>query len=182
MVSTLRNNAYKLLEEKRTLLAHLTETEKAYLAGLIDGEGTIGLFNRERTNVQVCIPYVAVSNTNTLMRDWLKERIPFGGWGNPGRSASRDNRWKLCYSVLWSSMSGIAILEAVMPYLVLKKKNAQWVLGYWRSERGVLHEAERTRFSRTFGKPSWLIFQRDAAGRALTRLNQRGAQACQAGR
>ena len=178
MASTLRPNAYLLLSEKRAMLCGMSNEELAYLAGLIDGEGTISFFFKRTTNLnQVTQPYVSISNTNIKMRDWILERIGQGSCGSPSGKQSRENGWKRCYNVLWTGPMAIAIIEAVFPFLVLKKPNAQWVLGLFRMEKSVLSNAGRTRFSKVFPRPHELTFQQNAAYSAVRRLNTRGVAA-----
>lgn len=52
----------------------LTEVEWAYLAGLIDGEGTISLVQRTVKGRVYWTPVTHVANTCPLMRDWLVAR------------------------------------------------------------------------------------------------------------
>lgn len=63
---------------KPTLVTHpmptLTDPEWAYLAGLIDGEGTITIVNKKVKGKNYPQPKVNVTNTCPKMRDWLAVR------------------------------------------------------------------------------------------------------------
>lgn len=104
----------------------LSVAEAAYLAGIIDGEGTITVSRKKDHNGMrggyAYRPYVAVANTNILVLEWCR-RVT--GIGRVGVSGSRHGprqkqgyRWQL-----WSQKAG-QLLRAIRPYLVIKIKQA----------------------------------------------------------
>src|SRR4051794_12253583 len=52
-------------------VSSLTESESAYLAGIIDGEGTITI---AKTRGIYYRPNIVIANTSSLLRDWLASR------------------------------------------------------------------------------------------------------------
>lgn len=170
----IRDHADKLLNERRALLTDLAETDKAYLAGLIDGEGCVGAFKRERTNTTICSPYVSIANTNPAMIEWIREKIPFG---TATSRKSKITHWKDHLTMQWGGDSAIALLECVFPYLVLKSEQARNVIGLRKSEIRLLKESKRTRFSKVFKVPDWLQTQRQIVAEEIKRLNMRGKAA-----
>ena len=51
----------------------LTETEKSYIAGIIDGEGTITLSKRRKNEMPS--PVISVSSTDLEVLHWLRTRL-----------------------------------------------------------------------------------------------------------
>ena len=98
----------------------LAETDKAYLAGLIDGEGCITVVRRQPPAAHIRYTYqlqlTIVSSTVKLLR-WIENR--FGG--KIDRIDNRHNhiwRWKC------SVDEAATILRLCLPYLVLKRRQA----------------------------------------------------------
>ena len=50
--------------------------EKAYIAGIIDGEGTITLVRKHQN--ENYSPEVSVANTNIGLLNWIKEKVGYG--------------------------------------------------------------------------------------------------------
>lgn len=101
----------------RPFLTPPKETDRAYLAGLIDGEGCI---TKVRVNQNFRAWRVAIFNTDKAVMDWL---CAMGGnihWRRPGAAG-----WKSCAQ--WhvsNARDMIALLTAVAPYLIIKKAKA----------------------------------------------------------
>lgn len=93
----------------------MTETDKAYTAGIIDGEGCIRM---QRTTLGLD---VSVGNTDMELLNWLQTH--WGGKIYPNRYKRLDNakpffHWRLC------SKLAFVLLEAIEPYMVIKRKRA----------------------------------------------------------
>lgn len=102
-----------------------TGTDLAYLAGIIDGEGSIR-FRAGR-------PFVAVYNTNTDLMHWL-----FLKTGRVGRVTDQRGRVP-CYT--WQVAGAndlLALCEALRPYLVVKLDDANRVLQHLRQKYGMV--------------------------------------------
>lgn len=125
-----------------------TSTELAYLAGIIDGEGSFSL-KRRRDQSGMWPSQLCVGNTDMRLMDWLKSH--FGGnfsiETRPNPKHKPVGRWT-------ASAKDIApIVQAVLPYLVIKKSQAELILAYRRTVPAVRTEwktapavtAERTR-------------------------------------
>lgn len=109
----------------------MTETEKlAYLAGIIDGEGTITInssMQHKRKTIQYK-PRVVVSNTEKSLLNWLQEE--FGGsvtfYTSPKKATHRER-------YLWRVISLQHIKELLsgcLPFLIIKKEKAILLLQY----------------------------------------------------
>jgi len=91
----------------------------AYVAGIIDGEGCIGL-SRSGAGVY---PSIYVTNTNIDLLHALKGR--YGGIIKV--KALRKENWKEAYAWKVTWRSAVLLLEDVGEYLMLKKKQAETV-------------------------------------------------------
>lgn len=112
----------------------LTETEKAYIAGILDGEGSISIIrvkSRSNTYKYDFYPKVRVQNTYFPIISWLKEKI---GIGSIYHGKQRNPKWKSLYQ--WQILSNQAqeLLREVRPYLRIKKELADLVLGFRKNE------------------------------------------------
>lgn len=107
----------------------VSEAEYGWLAGIIDGEGSISI-NRSlshRTTIVYCAR-VQVPNTNQLIID--KARSIFDRLGAKGhvekRQYGNNMRWKICSIITLNSAKDIEILlPLIIPYLVGKKRHAE---------------------------------------------------------
>jgi len=114
-----------------------SEREKLiYLAAIIDGEGSIGVelsspctikrngkeVWQRKKNYYIC--RVAVINTNTGLLDWIKENFK-GSISTHNKGAA--NR-KPCYRWQLFGKDQKAFLEKIIPFLFIKKKQAELVL------------------------------------------------------
>jgi len=105
-------------------------TDIAYLAGIIDGEGSIYIGNFS-CNPKTKLPYyqtnIQVSNTDKALIDWLKNT--FGGLVNtrtrkqiPANSRKQVFMWTVTGERLTH------LCEEILPYLICKKRQAEIML------------------------------------------------------
>lgn len=105
----------------------LKETEKAYLAGVIDGEGTVSivkLIRRGYGNVYY-VASVEVSNTNLKLLNWVSDRV--GGAKVPDRR-KKVNGQKIVYRLGLRDRLAENVLREVSSYLVIKDRQAELVM------------------------------------------------------
>ena len=99
----------------------MLETEKAWLAGFIDGEGTITLYPRNKR--RGCLPIVQIVNSNLTILESIRDML---GFGVMSRHVYETENWKGSYTLSIRARSEVSvILEWVMPYLRLKKEQAE---------------------------------------------------------
>lgn len=109
------------------------ETDLAYLAGLIDGEGTISCsINLTKKNVRALQKQLSIFNTNITLIEWIESR--FGG---KIHSRKRSDKWKTEHQIKWSANDASKLLSLVLPYLVIKKEQAELFIA--------LHETKASR-------------------------------------
>lgn len=115
-----RCNAYARVRQHR--VRQMTPTEAAYLAGLIDGEGSIiAAKQREhRTTWRL-----QVSSTTPVLLNWCIQTTGVGTivTHRSGHPLHADSKWWQCYS--WNAVD---ILRQIEPYMVLKKDKAMRVI------------------------------------------------------
>lgn len=100
-----------------------TSTEDAYLAGFIDGEGTIRSYAGRGAG-----RYVSVCNTSRDVIDWITERYgPTNAREDQPRTDARGIiRRKVIWKLSWTSKASItALLDRIGPYLVVKAADAE---------------------------------------------------------
>lgn len=100
----------------------MTATEFAYLAGIIDGEGTISVRRNQRSTGRVYFqPHITVANTSFRLLQWLRDKGFSSHWyvNNGGHS---------CYKIYWSGYQMGGLLSSIRPYLVIKAPHADLVL------------------------------------------------------
>lgn len=115
---------------------NLLETEKAYLAGIFDGEGSIGIYpSKPGDNYVYHRVYFVITNTDFTLAQWIKDRIPIGNFKI--REIRKDNdrkrpcwEWQLCG---WPRVK--IILDLIQPYVVIKAKQVNLVLSLLDDER-----------------------------------------------
>jgi len=100
------------------------EWKLAYIAGIIDGEGTISVF-RSRFSALGVQPFISVKNTNKELMDFLYKEI--------GGHVRKDKKDKPHYKDRWYwRINGFCdvycLLKALQPYLIIKKKQAEKVM------------------------------------------------------
>jgi len=99
----------------------ILQTDLAYLAGLIDGEGTISCsVNKTKKGFLALQKQLSIFNTNIVLISWITAR--FSGTVH---SRVRSEKWKEEHQVKWSATEACVILELVLPYLVIKREQAE---------------------------------------------------------
>lgn len=103
----------------------LTDVQAAWLAGLIDGEGCVGVWRERKIGNRSGFHYIAavrIANTNRLLLDTIAKVLP-------GKIYLKDKRVKFGHKPLYEfycdRRSLRAMLARVSPFLVLKKRQAE---------------------------------------------------------
>jgi len=104
----------------------MKETDWAYLAGLIDGDGTISIRHVHKN--KYC-PYVSIANTNRAALERCRDMM---GSGSITTKRARKKNHLESYAVNWVYDVALKIVEKCLPYLIIKKDRAQALLD-WKS-------------------------------------------------
>lgn len=112
----------------------ISETELAYLAGIIDGEGHVSIVKR----TTYFVPLVTISNTFEplilkLAELYQKLGITYNiSYQDRGERVNAKPAWTIAVQ---SKAAVKYLLEAVFEYLLVKKEQAKIVIG-WCSHEG----------------------------------------------
>ncbi len=121
-----------------SVIGHLSETEKGYLAGIIDGEGCIRLSRRPgKHGAPIYHIYVVVVNTSMALHHWLEQRLPGVGYiredtrrkrhAHPG---AHPENWRTVYNwVIMGNRVAVVFLREIAPYLIVKSAQAELLAG-----------------------------------------------------
>lgn len=138
----------------------LPETDKAYLAGILDGEGYIHIYARKVKYGKSCRPQFAITSTSTKWLSDLRDK-----WSSAGNFCIMKNRksakWKPYAQ--WTVTGPIAqkILIEVYPYLQMKQDRAWLVINFKTVGQGKRRSPEEMKIQEQ------IYFQ-------VRELNQRG--------
>ena len=105
----------------------LTEVEKAYLAGIIDGEGSIGLWRHHKN--ETATPNVSVANNSLKLLQWIKQRAGGTIVSKKKRKAHHNDLYA------WSVRQdrAIRLLNDVKEFLIIKRKQAELITSEYKS-------------------------------------------------
>lgn len=124
----------------------MTPIEAAWLAGVIDGEGSIGLYDYGREGRRVLIQ---VSNTNEAFVNKMRELIGCGSKVlRTNQHLKKDMRFPhlgrkpIFHYALKGSARCYVVLKQIIPYLIIKKQLAQTIVdeieskpfGRWKNQ------------------------------------------------
>ncbi len=150
----------------------MNEIERAYLAGIIDGEGSITLTRHTAGYMRgrYIYPLVRVANTDTSLFVWIKERVPYG---HRGYTSKMNSRCKDVFHVTWAAREAIAVLREVLDYLVIKRSRAEIVLDLFERTDKLKIESKKG-FGKGYRLTPEIVELREAAFAKVALLNRRG--------
>ena len=108
----------------------LTEAEKAYLAGIFDGEGCVGYYKRKGSRTKYSyVSVVMVTQSDARLMTWLRDKIVFGTiYSRPGKKHVEFH---------WETNKKAHVcefLETIRPYLILKGEQVDILLNHFQQE------------------------------------------------
>lgn len=115
--------AYATAKKSRCL--PLIPTHAAYIAGIVDGEGTIYIHDRRATRPESIRPSVSVviANTYVPLLKWVSE---ITGVGNMGKANPKSllPGFKPCYNWRTTSSAAVSLLIQIEPFMLEKRQRA----------------------------------------------------------
>jgi hypothetical protein len=109
----------------------IPEVEKlAYLAGIIDGEGTIALHKSKPSAFEGRECKIEVSNTNDKLINWLLSNVGGKVYSQIKRQPNGYERKPLMTWELHGTVNVYFLLRAIKPYLIIKKEEAEKVMAF----------------------------------------------------
>lgn len=144
----------------------MSEAEKSYLAGIIDGEGTISIyrFSRKGATSTHHMLVIVVATTTPRLMVWLRRR--FGG--SFTARTPKPPRRKFWRWVIYQENAG-QVLRACLPYLIVKSRHARLGLKFLAERGEAQYEAGKNRL-RKFVSPETLA-RRERYAAEIHRLN-----------
>ncbi len=106
----------------------LNLAEKAYIAGIIDGEGTITLSKKHKNETPS--PRVTISNCNLDVLKWIKKKA---GYGNIQRKKRVREHHSIPFELRILSDRAIHFLNEIKDYLRIKKPHAILITEKYKS-------------------------------------------------
>lgn len=119
-------------------MIHYKDTDLAYIAGIVDGEGTVGVTKVKRPENRCgysFLPLLSIINTDRAMLEYINDI--FGGISTiserNGGNTFNIKQNKTCYCIFSRrTEKNNKILTAIYPYMRIKKKNADNVFELMR--------------------------------------------------
>ena len=108
----------------------MTNEEKAYLAGIIDGEGSIMLI-RFHSNQQPA-PCICIASISIELLEWVRNKTGFGAIKSKKNYKPTIHENSYTYEAKYND--AVTLLEIIEPYLVIKQKRlrAQHILLHYK--------------------------------------------------
>ena len=135
-----------------------------YLAGIIDGEGSIEL----RLNRGISLNLVLhVFNSDKPLMEWIQ--LYFGGkvYDIHRRARLERPQWQPVYNWNLTSTAARDLLEALAPFMVIKRAQAEHAVEAW-AERGDFRGS-----GRWHGMPEGVVEMRKVAVDQMHQLNRK---------
>ena len=112
------------MQERRNVRQIATELDLAYLAGIIDGEGTIGIYKgAEPFNYHLAL---IITNTYAPMLDWVRARTGGSLTRHTPETARHKQGWQV---VVWQARAA-DVIRLCQPYLIVKAQQADLALRF----------------------------------------------------
>jgi hypothetical protein len=143
----------------------------AYMAGIIDGEGSICIFetygkNKRYGTYSRTKAIVTVANTSEDLMRWINTNFGGAMWRvKRRRGEDGSGRWKVCYHWELGHTKASDLLLMLLPYLVVKKKQAELFLE---------HQGTMKKWGKS-GVPASVLETRESLMGEVKALNRRGA-------
>ena len=117
------------------MMNNLLDTEKAYIAGLFDGEGCVTL-TKSRNHHQ---PRILISNSDIRVIEWLQTKLPFGRYKAINSKNIRNSHTVWVWA-LGSKDNVKLFLILIRPYLIIKADQADLLLSLLDAEQETIRE------------------------------------------
>ena len=155
----------------------LSKTEVAYLAGLIDGEGTITMAKDRNNSGDRKLRFrvrLTITNTSVELVSWLVDRLEgFPQWSKV-KAKNAKKHARSC-RVSWSEKPASTIVQQILPFLIVKRQQAELFLRYRRLQEFCWDNRKASRKS-----IKSVRFLRDWYFEEFRRLNARGPKSVEA--
>jgi len=117
----------------------MLETDKAYMAAILDGEGCVGMRQKSSSTCFTPSLRVSVTNTNVVLMTWITSR--FGGW--VVHSTRKKGNRKPSHQWWIKGKKAQAFLLLLKPYIILKAEHVRLALSLNYSVSNRITDEER---------------------------------------
>ena len=100
------------------------ETDKAYIAGIVDGEGCVTIYRRKCKGTRTGLFYtsgIVVVNTHKGVIDFCHQKTGLGTVCVEKKKTRNRPAWRLSLQ----AKQALELLEVIEPYLIVKKSQAE---------------------------------------------------------
>jgi len=147
----------------------ITKTDKAYAAGILDGEGNTGIYkmvrNTKYSNHPIYRLIVGISNTNKEVIQWLTET--FDCCHPTLRYPKTVDGNKPIYMVRFQDLNAIAFLDIVKDYVIIKRLQVALALGFGEFQSEHNYKGNNK-------VPEWVMCRREGFYQSSRFFNQVG--------
>tara|TARA_Y100000034_G_C6875297_1_gene400209 strand:- start:211 stop:930 length:720 start_codon:yes stop_codon:yes gene_type:complete len=135
--SQIKQKANKLKIKRKVALSFkgfkklkISNTDKAYIAGLLDGEGHISLHKYKKKNCTYYGPEIGISNTDKNVMEYLFKKLKEGGVKINSHTQKRGKNKPVITARINSHTDAHCLLKYLMPYLKIKHERAQEIIKF----------------------------------------------------
>ena len=120
----------------------LTEQQKAYLAGLFDGEGTLGIIERVKNGNRFYYIRAKIAMTHFPVIEYYKEVTGLGFWTVPAiiisKQSGKINKPQLMLT--FESRQAEQLIRTILPYMRVKNKEVEVALEFQDTVVGSIYD------------------------------------------
>ncbi len=106
----------------------LSPVELAYLAGIIDGEGSVKFWHNRKAGKTK--PGVTIATTSPQLMDWMEARLDLP---DAFRHAFRRPNNRPAWSFTFQGIGFLPLYEALLPYMVIKREEMTLLIQFSHS-------------------------------------------------
>ena len=113
----------------------MTETDKAYLAAFIDGEGSISLnqCHRGESRTKSYVLRLRITNTDRSVLEWIAATVGHGAIIVKKRCKAKNGMTRPAWEWYLANKRASALLQEILPYMKIKRKQAELGIEYCES-------------------------------------------------
>lgn len=114
------------VERTATRAKDMSIMQCAYLAGMIDADGSMGIYGSSKSKLRNRLR-LTVANTHEVMLDWI---VMVTGVGSVIPRPSQGATFKQQFDWVVTGESATSVLEQILPYMIVKRDRARLAIEY----------------------------------------------------
>ena len=131
----------------------LTEPQKAYLAGIMDGDGCITISRSKISRKKVSLSYALLVTITQTDKPYLQRLCDMTGVGHVHLAKQGKRQWMMekyranaadVYRWMTTSVGAYELLTAITPYLINKKRQAEIAIQFQKTYHHKPHGQKAT--------------------------------------